>query len=133
FFSLAPTGWKDTDLDGKHFRSATTVLDPTTNRPVVQITFDDAGGKLFQELTKRNVGKRIAIFVGGDLVSAPTVQNEISGGVAVITGSASIDEAQKLAQDLNTGAIPAPIYLSGQRTVEATLGAQALDTSVKAA
>ncbi len=133
FFSLAPTGWKDTELNGQHFRTATTVLDPTTNRPIVQITFNTEGGLLFQELTKKNIGKRIAIFVGGELVSAPTVQAEITGGVAVITGSNNIDEAQKLTQDLNTGAIPAPIYLSGQRTVEATLGAQALTTSVQAA
>ncbi|TSC97514.1 MAG: Protein translocase subunit SecD [Candidatus Peregrinibacteria bacterium Greene1014_49] len=133
FFSLMPTGWKDTQLDGKHFRSATVTLDPVTNIPVVQILFDDEGGKLFQELTKRNIGKRLAIFVGGDLVSAPTVQGEISGGSAVITGSANFDEARLLAQDLNTGAIPAPIFLSGQRTVEATLGADALRTSMQAA
>jgi protein-export membrane protein SecD len=133
FFSLQPTGWKDTQLDGKHFRTAAVVLDPTTNRPIVQITFDTEGGKLFQEMTKRNIGKQIAIFVGGELVSAPTVQSEIAGGTAVITGTYNIQEAQQLATDLNTGAIPAPIYLSGQRTVEATLGAQALSTSVKAA
>ena len=132
-FSLAPTGWKDTALDGKHFRSASVVLDPTTNRPVVQITFDTEGGRLFQELTKKNIGKSIAIFVGGQMVSAPTVQSEITGGLAVITGSANIQEAQLLAQDLNTGAIPAPIYLSGQRTVEPTLGAQALRSSIIAA
>lgn len=133
FFSLLPTGWKDTYLDGKHFRSATVTLDPTTNIPIVQIAFDDEGAKLFQELTKENIGKRLAIFVGGQLVSAPTVQAEISGGTAVITGSQNFDEANTLAQDLNTGAIPAPIYLAGQRTVEATLGAEALRTSMKAA
>ncbi|MDP6561968.1 MAG: protein translocase subunit SecD, partial [Candidatus Peribacteraceae bacterium] len=133
FFSLLPTGWKDTLLDGKHFRSATVTLDPTTNIPIVQIAFDDEGAKLFQELTKVNIGKRLAIFVGGQLVSAPTVQTEITGGTAVITGTQNFDEANRLAQDLNTGAIPAPIYLAGQRTVEATLGAQALRTSMKAA
>lgn len=133
FFSLVPTGWKDTSLDGKHFRSATVTLDPVTNIPAVQITFDDEGGKLFQELTKRNVGKRLAIFVGGDLISAPVVQGEIAGGNAIITGSKNFDEARLLAQDLNTGAIPAPIFLSGQRTVEATLGANALRTSMQAA
>ncbi len=132
FFSLQPTGWKDTALTGTHFRSAAVTLDPTTNLPVVQILFDEEGGRMFQELTKNNVGKRIAIFVGGQLVSAPTVQGEISGGSAVITGAGTIQEAQELATDLNTGAIPAPIYLSGQRTVEATLGAQALETSVLA-
>lgn len=132
FFSLTPTGWKDTSLDGKHFRSAGVALDANTNLPRVQILFDEEGGKMFQELTKRNIGKRIAIFVGGELVSAPTVQNEIIGGSAEITGSQSIIEAQQLAQDLNTGAIPAPIYLSGQRTVEPTLGATAVQTSLVA-
>lgn len=133
FFSLMPTGWKDTPLDGKHFRSASVIQDQTTNFPMVQIVFDAEGGQLFQELTKRNVGKPIAIFVGGELVSAPTVQQEISGGTAVITGSGNFEEARLLAQDLNTGAIPAPIHLAGQRTVEATLGAEALSTSVQAA
>lgn len=133
FFSLLPTGWKDTLLDGKHFRTATITLDPVTSFPIVQISFNDEGGKLFQELTKRNIDKRIAIFVGGQLISAPVVQQEITGGTAIITGSGNFDEAKALAQDLNTGAIPAPIYLSGQRTVEATLGATALRTSLKAA
>lgn len=133
FFSLRPSGWKDTALDGKHFRSASVTMDPNLNLPVVQITFDAEGASLFQQLTKKNIGKRIAIFVGGELVSAPTVQTEIAGGTAIITGSQSFDEARSLAQDLNTGAIPAPIYLSGQHTVEATLGAQALWTSLKAA
>ncbi|MDD3897185.1 MAG: protein translocase subunit SecD [Candidatus Peribacteraceae bacterium] len=133
FFSLEPSGWKDTALDGKHFRSATVTLDQQTNLPVVQITFDDEGGRMFQELTKQNIGKRIAIFVGGQLISAPTVQNEISGGSAIITGSQNLNEARQLATDLNTGAIPAPIYLSGQRTVEATLGAAALRSAMEAA
>ena len=133
FYSLNPTGWKDTALDGKHFRTATVTLDPVTNIPVVQIMFNDEGAQLFQELTAANIDKRIAIFVGGQIVSAPTVQTEIAGGIAVITGMSNFEEAKQLAQDLNTGAIPAPIYLSGQRTVEATLGATALETSLRAA
>ncbi len=133
FFSFLPTGWKDTALDGKHFRRATVTTDPLTGIPVVQIVFDEKGGELFYELTKQNVGKPIAIFVGGELISAPTVQSEIPGGVAIITGSNTFEEANTLAQDLNTGAIPAPIHLVGQVTVEATLGQQALNQSLKAA
>lgn len=132
FFSKMPTGWKDTKLDGKQFRSATVALNEF-GRPVVQINFNPEGAALFEQLTKDNVGKRIAIFVGGELVSAPTVQAQISGGTAIITGSNNIQEAQALAQDLNTGAIPAPIFLSGQHTVEATLGSNALQQSIKAA
>lgn len=132
FFSLVPSGWQDTSLDGKHFRTASVIFDPTTNLPVVSIQFDDEGGKIFQDLTRNNVGKRIAIFVGGQLISAPRVQEEIIGGSAVITGSSNVDEARQLAQDLNTGAIPAPIHLVGQRTVEASLGADSLRTSIVA-
>ncbi len=133
FFSFLPTGWKDTALDGKHFRRATVTTDPLTGIPVVQIAFDEEGGRLFHELTKKNIGKPIAIFVGGELISAPTVQSEISGGTAVITGSQNFDEANSLAQDLNTGAIPAPVHLVGQVSVEATLGAKALTQSMWAA
>lgn len=130
FFSLVPSGWQDTSLDGKHFRTASVVFDPTTNFPVVSIQFDEEGGKIFQGMTQKNVGKRIAIFVGGQLISAPVVQEEIIGGSAIISGSRNVDEARRLSQDLNTGAIPAPIHLVGQRTVEASLGADSLRASV---
>ena len=132
FFSLIPSGWQDTSLDGKHFRTASVVFDPTTNFPVVSIQFDEEGGKIFQGLTQKNDGKRIAIFVGGQLISAPVVQEEIIGGSAIISGSQNVDEARQLSQDLNTGAIPAPIHLVGQRTVEASLGADSLRASVLA-
>jgi len=133
FFSFMPTGWKDTALDGKHFRRATVTTDPFTGIPVVQIVFNAEGGNLFQELTKNNIGNPIAIFVGGELISAPTVQAEIAGGIAIITGSRTFEEANTLAQDLNTGAIPAPVHLVGQVTVEASLGEAALRRSIKAA
>ncbi len=133
FFSLEPTGWKDTELNGEHFRSASVVSDNTTRIPVVQILFDEEGARLFQELTKKNINKPIAIFVGGELVSAPTVQQEIAGGTAIITGSRTFEEANNLATDLNTGAIPAPIHLTGQSTIEATLGSEAIARSLQAA
>ncbi len=131
FLSLEPTGWQDTELDGKHFLSAAVTTD-NVGRPEVQIQFDEEGGKIFEELTGRNVGKQIAIFVGGELVSAPNVSSKISGQSAVINGVGTFENARRLAQDLNTGAIPAPIYLSGQSTVEATLGTDALQQSVYA-
>ncbi len=133
FFSLEPTGWRDTELNGQHFLSASATTDPQTNFPVVRIQFNQQGAKLFEELTRKNIGKRIGIFVGGSLVSAPNVNEPIAGGTAVITGSKNLKEATVLAQDLNTGAIPAPIFLSGQHTIEPTLGANALAESVKAA
>jgi len=105
---------------------------------------DQAGIDLFAELTKRNVGKPMAIFLDGEPIIdgdpytpgrqdyAPTVQTEITNGQAVITGLASYEEANQLAQNLNTGAIPAPIKLVGQYTIGATLGSAALATSLSA-
>ncbi len=132
FYWLVPSGWKDTALDGKHFRHAAVTMDPVTNIPVVQIAFDAEGAALFAQLTKKNTGKRIAIYVGGAQVTAPRVNEEITGGTAVISGNMTVPEAQVLAQDLNTGAIPAPIHLTGQYTIEATLGDAALQTSLLA-
>lgn len=105
---------------------------------------DKAGVDLFAEITKRNVGKPLAIFLDGESIIdgnpdmpgrqdyAPTVQTEITSGQAVISGLRTPEEANQLAQNLNTGAIPAPVKLVGQYTIGATLGADALDKSLTA-
>lgn len=131
FLSTTPDPWKDTALTGKHFKRAEVQFDQLY-QPYVAIKFNDEGGKLFEELTDRNTGKPLAIFVGGDLISAPRVNQKISGGEAIITGQFTVKEAQELARDLNTGAIPAPVILSGQLSIGASLGEEALKDSVKA-
>ncbi|MFH1546688.1 MAG: protein translocase subunit SecD [Patescibacteria group bacterium] len=108
---------------------------------------DSTGVDLFAEITKRNLHKPIAIFLDGlpiidtngdgmisesDPAYAPVVQSEIVNGQAVISGLKSYEEANQLVQNLNTGAIPAPVKLAGQFTVGATLGAEALTTSLRA-
>jgi protein-export membrane protein SecD len=130
-FDTTPDAWKSTGLDGSHFKYAT-VTYTQVGTPQVNILFDDSGAELFSALTEKLVGKQLAIFVGGDLISAPRVNEKISGGSAVITGNYSLTEALKLANDLNTGAIDAPIILSGQHTISATLGADALKSSIMA-
>lgn len=130
-FDTTPDPWKKTGLDGSHFKYAT-VTYTQIGTPQVNIQFDSEGGDLFEELTGRLVGKRLAIFVGGELISAPNVNEKISGGSAVITGDYSLEKALQLANDLNTGAIDAPIILSGQYTISATLGDDALRTSLLA-
>ncbi len=130
-YSLVPDPWKDAGLTGKHFVRADVQLD-NFYQPYVSIQFDDEGADLFEEITKRNVGKKLAIFVGGDLISAPTVNDAIAGGSAIITGQFTTDEAKELARDLNTGAIPAPIVLTGEYTIGATLGHEALSKSLMA-
>lgn len=131
FFSTEPEEWKDTGLTGEHFVHADIKFQQGGN-PYVSIKFNDDGAKLFEQITERNIGKQVAIFVGGDLISAPKVNEKISGGSAQISGKFSIDEATNLARDLNTGAIPAPISLSGQYTIGASLGQIALNKSMKA-
>ena len=130
-YSTKPDSWEDTGLTGEHFVHADVQLDQFF-QPYVSIQFNDEGGDLFAELTGNNVNKRIAIFVGGELISAPNVQQKISGGQAQITGQFTNEEAKTLARDLNTGAIPAPIVLTGEYTIGATLGQEALDSSMKA-
>ncbi len=94
--------------------------------PQVELIFNDEGKKIFGELTKRLIGKQIAIFVGGELLTAPTVQAVILDGRAVITGDYTLASAQKLANDINTGIVPAPIYLTSERTIDAKIGRDAL-------
>ena len=129
FFDLTPDPWKSTGLDGSHFKYATVAYNQL-GAPQVNIEFDSEGGDMFAEITDRLVGKPLAIFVGGELISAPNVNEKISGGAAVITGQFNLQEAMQLANDLNTGAIDAPVILSGQYTISATLGENALRVSL---
>lgn len=131
FISLMPDPWKETGLTGEQFVRADVQVNPI-GEPYVSINFNEKGAKLFEDITARNVQKPIAIFVGGTLISAPNVSEKISGGTAQISGSFTFDQAKTLARDLNTGAIPAPITLVGQHTIGSTLGADALQKSMKA-
>ena len=122
----------ETGLSGKNLKTATVQFMSQSGKPEVGIEFDSEGTKLFADLTKENIGKQIAIFLDGQVISAPTVQTAITDGKAVITGNFTLDEAKKLAQRLNEGALPMPITLIGQQSVEASLGMLSLNQSLKA-
>jgi protein-export membrane protein SecD len=122
----------ETGLSGKNLKTANVQFMSQSGKPEVGIEFDSEGAKMFADLTKANVGKQIAIFLDGQVISAPTVQTEITDGKAVITGNFTLDEAKKLAQRLNEGALPMPITLIGQQSVEASLGMLSLEQSLKA-
>ncbi len=94
--------------------------------PQVELIFNDEWKTIFGDLTKRLLGRQIAIFVGWEMLTAPTVQAVISDGRAVITGDYTIASAQALANDINTGIVPAPIYLTSERTIDAKIGRDAL-------
>ena len=121
-----------TDLTGKYLKSAEMGFDQTMYEPLILLQFDDEGSKLFEEITERNIGKPLAIYIDGISISAPTVQQRISGGKAQITGKFTIDEAKELARNLSAGALPVPIELISQQTVGPTLGEISLQKSLRA-
>lgn len=124
--------WEDTKLSGKYLEKATVQFDPNTNQPQVSLEFNKEGSKLFEEITARNVGQPVAVFLDGYLISAPVVNEKIPNGQAVINGNFDLEEARLLAQRLNAGALPVPINLISQKTVGASLGEQSINSSLKA-
>lgn len=120
-------------LTGRYLSKANLVFDQTTNRPKVELVFDDEGAKLFAEITKANIGKQVGIFLDGLPISSPVVNEEITGGKAVISGNFSVEEARTLVGRLNAGALPLPVTLSGTTVVGPTLGSQAVKAGEKAA
>jgi len=121
-----------TELNGRYVKGAQLGRDQTTFEWEVLIDFNDDGAKIFEELTERNTGAPLAIFLDNQLISAPIVQGKISGGSARITGQFTQDEALQLVQRFNAGALPAPIHLVNQATVGATLGDVSLQKSIYA-
>ncbi len=114
--------WVYTGLTGKQLKTARLVFNPETNEPEVSLEFNNEGAKLFADITSRNIGKQVAIFLDGLPISAPVVREAITGGKAVITGKFSVPEAKELAQRLSAGALPVPIKLISQQNIGASLG-----------
>ncbi len=117
-------------LSGRHIKSAQLNFDNLIGKPEVLLAFNDEGAKLFEDLTEKNIGNRIAIFLDGQLIQAPVVQQKITGGRAQITGDFTVQEAKQLVERFNAGALPAPIALVSQSTVGASLGADSLQKTV---
>ena len=126
FATQSSTQYIPTNLTGQYITGAQLTFYPTTNAPQVSISFNSTGATLFQEITAANVGKPLAIFLDGQLIEAPTVQQAISGGQAVISGGFTITTAQTLVQRFNAGALPAPITLVSQQTISPSLGSDSL-------
>ncbi|MFA5764132.1 MAG: protein translocase subunit SecD [Candidatus Paceibacterota bacterium] len=125
-----------TGLTGKFLKKSVLDFDQTTGQPVVSLQFNKEGGDLFAEITRNNIGRRLAIFLDGEIKSMPNIKEEIDGGNAVISGgfvgSSGIKEARTLVDNLNLGALPVPITLISTQSVGASLGHDAVDASTKA-
>lgn len=123
---------EQTGITGKHIQRSDVQTDDT-GRPAVGLTFNSEGTKLFAELTKQNVGKRIGIFVDGfPITNPPTVNQPILDGKGIISGSFSIEEAKQLSIAINSGALPVSIKLVEQRSIGPSLGADHIRKSLTA-
>lgn len=132
-----PDPYVDTGLTGRYLESAALEFaggqgGQLANEPIVSIRFNAEGAALFEEITRANVGEQLAIFLDGEVVSSPRINEAIRGGTAVISGGFDPAEARDLAQNLNFGALPVPIELVGTQTVGATLGAEVLERGMVA-
>lgn len=126
--NFVPTG-----LTGKYLAKAILEFNQNTGEPTVSLQFNDEGAKMFEDITRKNVGKVVAINLDGEVISAPVVREAITGGKAQISGSFTPTEARALVGRLNAGALPVPISLISTETIGATLGTKAIDAGAYAA
>ncbi len=121
---------KETGLTGRDVKKATVSFNETTGEPQVLLEFSEEGRQLFAEITQRNIGNPVGIFLDDFIISAPTVQAAITEGNAVISGSFTTEAAKQLAVAINSGALPLPIELVEQRNIGPTLGSEEVQKSL---
>ncbi len=122
---------EETLLTGAHLRNAQVQFD-SFGRPSIAINFDAEGASLFAAATTANVGRPLGIYLDGEMISNPVVQEPITRGEAQITGRFTLQEAQNLALLLRAGALPVPLELMENRTVDPTLGRDSVNAGVLA-
>jgi protein-export membrane protein SecD len=132
------TTFVPTELSGRFVKNAELQFGSTNstngaNQPVVVLHFNDEGAALFGKITGENVGRQLAIFLDGEPISTPVIQEAITGGTATISGNFTPTEARDLVRNLNFGALPVPITLISSDTVGATLGGAAYHAGLVAA
>ncbi|MFA6415082.1 MAG: protein translocase subunit SecD [Candidatus Paceibacterota bacterium] len=130
------TAYVATGLNGRYLSNATLGFGSGAtaglSAPQVILNFNSDGAKLFEKITSENVGKQLAIFLDGQPISSPVIQEAIPGGKATITGKFTATEARDLVRNLNFGALPVPITLESSSAVGPTLGAAAISAGVMA-
>lgn len=102
------------------------------SEPIINLQFNAEGTKLFRDITTAHVGEVLGIFLDGQLISNPVIQEPIPNGTATISGNFTPESAKELVKNLNFGALPVPIELASSQSVGASLGEQALVSSVQA-
>ena len=119
-------------IRGDTLTNAQQSFDQQTNEPIVNIQFDQEGGRRFAELSTQGVGKRFAIILDGEVISAPVFNEPILGGAARISGSFTVESANNLAISLNSGALPVDLAVIEERSVGPDLGADSIRSGMLA-
>src|SRR3989344_9558553 len=102
------------------------------SEPIVLLTFNAEGARMFADLTRENVGRYFGMFLDGVPISVPVINEPIPDGTAVISGNFTPESAKELARNLNYGALPVPIELISTQTVSGTLGQEAVTDGIMA-
>ncbi|MBM7556276.1 protein translocase subunit SecD [Halanaerobacter jeridensis] len=119
-------------MTGDKVKDAESGFDSKFNRPIVVMELTSEGQSKFAEITRNNVGRRVGIYLDNELLTNPQVQEEINRSKARITGFESIQEAQNIALQIRSGALPVPVEVIENRTVGPILGEISINKSVKA-
>ncbi len=115
-------------FSGENLVDAQPRMDNQTNQPIVSFTLDRLGSQRFGKSTLNNVGKRIAIVLDNQIISAPSIREPITGGSGIISGDFSFQEATDLALLLRSGALPTPIEIVEERSVGPDLGQDSINS-----
>ena len=122
-------------LTGDSIADAQPGFDQQTNEPAVHINLDGKGARVFQQLTRENIGKRMAMVLvekgKGEVITAPVIRAEIGGGRVQISGRMSVSEAKDVSLLLRAGALAAPMEIVEERTVGPSLGADNIEKGWK--
>lgn len=126
---------KQVVLTGERLTDAQPGFDGQTHEPAVHLTLDSAGARIFKEVTRDNVGKRMAILLiekgKGEVVTAPVIRDEIGGGRVQISGKMTTVEANDTALLLRAGSLAAPMEIVEERTIGPSLGASNISKGFK--
>lgn len=124
---------KDTsEITGKYLKNAQVEIGGQFNMPYVSLEFEKEGAGVFEEVTSANIGRNLAIVLDGVVQSAPVIRDRIPGGRAIIEGNFTMEEAHDLAIVLRAGALPAPVEIIQETSVDPSLGSDSVRLGFKA-
>ncbi|KPK08339.1 MAG: preprotein translocase subunit SecD [Betaproteobacteria bacterium SG8_39] len=127
---------KQVVLTGDRLTDAQPGFDSQTNEPAVHLTLDGVGARIFRDVTRENVGKRMAILLiekgSAEVITAPVIRSEIGGGRVQISGRMTTTEANDVALLLRAGSLAAPMEIVEERTVGPSLGRENIEKGFNA-